>query len=183
MRRLRNEARTRQQELRSIYPWLRSIQEGENASIQLLSISVFDHWLTEEEASSLLVNVPTIEQQRRDRLHADFCARIARETEVLSFAFRSRRKDRLVFRSFASGASLSAYFTPYGGRTLGHAAFQVALPELRCAYFESWDDTNHFYFADTARMARVTEWARQADLHMLKPRQAESLLSNQADRE
>lgn len=168
MRRLLNVSRERQQELKLIFSWLHSVYENENITVQMISVSVFDHWLTREEACAQLENVPIEEQQRRDALHANFCARIARETEVLSFAFRCARKDRLVFRRFTSTAPLSAYLTPNGGKTLRHRQFHIALPELRCAYYESWDDTNHFYFSDGEEISRIVNWAKESGLHILE---------------
>jgi hypothetical protein len=168
MRRLLNVSRERQQELEPAFRWLHSVHESDDTIAQMLSVSVFDHWLTREEAYALLENVPTEEQQRRDALHAAFCARIAAETEVLSFVFRRKWRDRLVFRSFTSSPPLSAYFTPHGARTLRHRQFHVVLPELRCAYYESWDDTNHFYFAEGEDMSRIAGWANESGLHVLK---------------
>jgi len=168
MRRLLNVSRNRQQELQSIYPWLHSVHEKEDTDVQMLFVSVFDHWLTREEACDLLERVPPNEQSRRDVLHANFCARVVRETETLYFIFRRRHQNLLVFRRFTSNAPLLAYCTPHGGRTLGHRQFHVALPELRCAFYEHWDDTNIFYFTDSIGMQRIAEWASDCGLHILK---------------
>lgn len=161
-------SRERQRELGSVFPWLHSVHENEKINAQMLSVSVFDHWLTRDEACALLENVSTEEQLRRNALHADFCARIVRETEVLSFAFRRMQRDKLVFRCFTSSAPLSAYLCPNGGKTLKHRQFHVVLPKFRCAYYESWDDTNHFYFAKGQEMSRIVEWAKESGLHVLE---------------
>lgn len=168
MRLLRNVPRERQKELELVFPWLHSVHQNDNMTANMLSVSVFDHWLSREEACALLENVPIEEQQRRNALHADFCARIARETEVLAFTFRRIRRDRLVFRSFTSCAPLSAYFTPNGGTASKYRKFHVVLPELRCAYYESWDDTNHFYFAKGEDMNRIIDWVKESGLHVLE---------------
>ena len=78
----------------------------------------------------MLENVSPTEQARRDALHAGFCAALINRTEVLSFAFRGRRRDRLIFREFISKEALSSYCTPNGGKTLRHRQFHVVLPEL-----------------------------------------------------
>lgn len=168
MRKLLNVSRNRQKELASVFHWLRGVHENFDGSAQILSVSVFDHWLTREEANVLLERVSPQEQQRRNSLHAAFCARLAAETEVLSFTFRRRRQDQLVFRSFALPAALLFYFTPNGGRTLGHRQFHVVLPQLGCAYYESWDDTNHFYFSANTDMTHVSQLASECGLHVLK---------------
>lgn len=168
MRRLLNVSNDRQQELASIYPWLHSVDEGEEKNVQMLSVSVFDHWLTREQACVWLENTPPKEQLRRDALHAAFCNRIAHETEVLSFVFRRRQRNRLVFRKFTSNVPLLAYCTPHGGKTLNHRRFHVVLPDLHCAYYESRDDTNHFYFTEPALTHSVVEWANECGLHIHK---------------
>ncbi len=168
-RRLLNLPRVRQSELSRQYPWLKKVHECERnyPNVQVLSVSVFDHWLSREEACEMLENVSSVEQARRDALHADFCARLVAGTEVLSFIFRGRRHDRMVFRKFTTKAALANYCTPHGGRTLGHRDFHVVLPELNCAFYESWDDTNHFFFTKPATTDLVFEWARQSGLYVL----------------
>lgn len=168
MRRLLNIPSKRQRELASHFGWLRAVHENSDAKAQILSVSIFDRWLSREEANALLESVSPHEQQRRDSLHAAFCARIVEETEVLSFTFRRMKQDRLVFRRFTSSSALSGYLTPNGGATLGHRQFHVVLPELRCAYYESWDDTNHLYFAEGTDMSLITQWATACGLHVLQ---------------
>lgn len=58
------------------------------AEVQVLSVTVFDHWLSREDACNLLENVSPAEQWRRDALHAKFCASLVADTPVLSFVFR-----------------------------------------------------------------------------------------------
>jgi hypothetical protein len=114
-----------------------------------------------------LENVSPVEQARRDSLHAKFCASLLGSTTALSFAFRGRSKDRVVFREFTSGEAVSAYCSPGGGKTLGHRQFHVALPELDCVFYESWDDTNHFFFTKPTLVRTVSELASKSGLYVL----------------
>jgi len=167
-RRLHNLPPSRQSELRRQYPWLRAVHVDERrVDVKTLSITVFDHWLSREESCELLEGVSPEGQALRDARHAKFCALLVAGTRVLSFAFRRRAGDRLVFREFTSQTALSKYCTPNGGRTLGHRNFYVALPELGCVLYESWDDTHHFYFTDPVAMNPLHEWAQQSGLHLL----------------
>lgn len=167
-RRLLNLPRLRQSELRLRYPWLKYVDENEHpCKVQILSISVFDHWLSRDEACELLENVSQAEQARRDAMHAKFCALLIAGTTALSFVFRGRQHDCLAFRKFTSQEALSRYCTPNGGRTLGHRQFHVALPDLDCVFYESWDDTNHFYFVQPTAENAISEWAQQSGLHVL----------------
>ena len=167
-RRLQNLPASRQAELRLMFPWLKHVHEAERPTdVQVLSVSVFDHWLSREEACEFLENVSSIEQARRNALHADFCALLVASTPVLSFVFLRRKHDRLVFREFLSKEALSRYCMPNGGRTLKHRHFYVALPELDCVFYESWDDTNHFFFTNPRAMNSITSWAQKSGLHVL----------------
>ena len=170
MRRLVNLPEVRQAELRLHYPWLRAVawNEGDLPShVNGLAVSVFDRWLTRDEANDLLENVPSEEQEIRTARHAKFCALLIAGTPVLSFAFRRRAHDRTIFREFTSSEVLYKYCTPNGGTTLKHRHFQVVLPELDCAFFESWDDTHHFYFNSRASIDIIRKWAGQCGLYLL----------------
>jgi hypothetical protein len=90
---------------------------------------------------------------RRDGLLEDFCAKMIGHTEVLSFAMRGRKKDRPVFRAFKSKAALKNYY--------------VVLPELGCAFYESWDDTYHFFFTSPGIELAARNWATQSGVYLL----------------
>jgi hypothetical protein len=115
----------------------------------------------------LLENVANDEQARRDGLLEDFCSKMIGETEVLSFAMKGRKKDRAVFRVFKLNSVLKNYCKPNGGKILGHRHFYVVLPQLGCAFYESWDDTYHFFFISPGIELAARNWARQSNVHLL----------------
>lgn len=167
-RRLLNLPRTSQNELCRQFLWLKALIEDERPDhVQVLSVSVFDHWLSREEACELLEDVPPFEQKRRDALHADFCKALVTATFALSFTFRGRKDNRLIFRKFTSETALVNYCTPHGARTLKHRQFQIALPDLDCVFLESWDDTNHIFFTETTAIPLVQRLARENGLYVL----------------
>ena len=167
-RRLINVSPARQRALSSQFSWLHSVHvNAKRIGVQVLSVSIFDHWLSREDAGKLLENIPPEEQERRDRLLAAFCGNMVAGTEVLSFVMRGRRKDRCVFRSFKSMPTLANYCRPNGGRLLGQRHFYVVLPELGCAFYESWDDTYHFFFASPAIENAARVWAAQSSVYLL----------------
>jgi hypothetical protein len=167
-RRIVNVSKTRQHSLAAQFPWLMNVNMNETREdVQILSVSVFDHWLSEEEACEKLENVPADEQARRDALLTDFCSHMVAATEVLSFAQRGRRFRRIVFRKFLSPQVIYEYCRPDGGKIFGHRHFHVVLPELGCALFESWDDTYHFYFTRPGIKEAASLWARQSGVYLL----------------
>jgi len=139
----------------------------QRADVQILSVSVFDRWLSHEEACEKLENVPADEQARRDALLADFCSRMITGTDVLSFVQRGRQFRHILFRRFVLKEVLSEYCRPGGGKVFGHRHFHVVLPEHGCAFYESWDDTYHFFFnrPDIEDAARVS--ANQSGVYLL----------------
>jgi hypothetical protein len=167
-RRLVNVTQARQRALGEQFAWLHSVHENEKREdVKQLSVSVFDHWLSREDACKLLENIPIEEQERRDKLLAAFCSALISNTEVLSFAMRGRRKDRPVFRTFTSKTVLGSYCKPNGGKLLRHRHFYVVLPELGCAFYESWDDTYHFFFTSPGIEKAAHDWAAQSGVFLL----------------
>lgn len=167
-RRIVNFSKTSQSELAHQFHWLMDVDLSEQrAEIQILSVSVFDHWLSREEACEKLENVPANEQARRNALLADFCSRMIAETGVLSFVQRGRQFRHILFRRFVSKEELSKYCRPGGGKVLRHRHFHVVLPEHGCVFYESWDDTYHFFFkcSNIEDAARV--WADQSGVYLL----------------
>lgn len=167
-RRLMNVSRTRQRELAAQFSWLHSVHENEKREdVQVLSVSVFDHWLSRDEACNLLENISDDEQERRNALLENFCAKVTGSTEVLSFFMRGRKKDKSIFREFKSKEILANYCKPNGGKFLKHRHFYVVLPEWRCAFYESWDDTYHFFFTSPGIEEVAVDWAAQSGVYLL----------------
>lgn len=137
-RRIVNLPKTRQRELAAQFPWLMDVYlDQHRPDVHMVSVSVFDHWLSREEACAKLENVSIDEQARRGAVLADFCARLSAATEGMSVAQRGRQFRRMNFRRFLSGADASEFCRPDGGRVLGHRHFHVVLPEFHCAFTEA----------------------------------------------
>lgn len=167
-RRIVNLPKFRQRDLANQFPWLIEVDHNDRPEdVQVLSVSVFDHWLSREEACEKLENVQADEQARRNALLADFCSRVIATTEVVSFAQRGRQSRRIIFRRFLSKDVISEYCRPHGGRIFGHRHFRVVLPELRCAFYEGWDDTYHFFFTRSDIAEAALGWARQSGVYLL----------------
>lgn len=160
--------RHRQIELGETFRWLHSLNRDEKRpDVQVISVSVFDHWLSREDACKLLENIPIEEQKRRNGLLDTFCKTMISNTEVLSFAMRGRSKDHAVFRAFKSKEVLAGYCKPNGGKTFKHRNFHVVLPELSCAFYESWDDTYHFFFSSPGIERVAQDWAAASGVYIL----------------
>ena len=169
MRRFRNVDHADQKRLASQFYWLRDVarQEPELAA-NVLSVSVFDHWLSEREALELLSDVSVAEQSARNKAHASFCSLVAEYTKVLSFARRGLKANRIVFREFTSNTALESYFTPSVISQSVQGRFWFVLPEWNCVYCEGYDDTNHFFYPREGSPPPVESLVEKSDLFLLQ---------------
>lgn len=133
-----------------------------------IAISVFDHWLNNEDATKLLSTVPEEEQKQRDLKFERFARKLIGNTEIINFTFKGRwPKSRLVFRSFTSEKAKENYMlsSPKNGNSDNF--FRVVLAEFEALYFESWDDTNALYFRNERHADVIESWANECGLYRL----------------
>lgn len=104
MRNFINLCNTRQSELTKQFPSLLTLVcVEETTEYGYVAVSVFDHWLSQEEAVELLDNVSKDEQTRRNRLLYCFSKKLASTTEVINVKFRGKGiKSYPLFRGFTS---------------------------------------------------------------------------------
>lgn len=135
----------------------------EQLGLQQISLSVFDHWLSRDEASRLLEAVEREEQISRDMRFFTFAVALSDRTEMLDFAERGRRRDRLQFRKFARAM---VYFDSAIKRRGGRR--HVVLPSLDALLIEAWDDTWQLIFRNLQQVEIVLEQASIAGLFVLR---------------
>lgn len=176
MRSLLNVPRVRQFALASQFSWLPGIEQGEEPGrANMLWVSVFDHWLSQEDACRLLENIPPEEALRREQLLKKFCGEMVASTEVLSYVMRGHGKHSPVFRAFSSEEVASSYCRPNGTKTFSYPRrygfrngyFRVALPEFGCTFHEYWDGTYHFHGTSAELQDAAREWARRSGVYVL----------------
>lgn len=169
MRKFQNLGKMEQISLLDMYPELDKVVAVEDTDkYQYMAISVFDHWLKEDEAFDLLSDVPEDEQLQRDRKFDLFSEKIIENTEVVNFTFKGRwSKARPVFRKFTSNVCKINYMKSASNYVSSNFFFKVALPELEALYFESWDDTNVFYLRNEKHAELIESWANECGLYRL----------------
>jgi hypothetical protein len=135
---------------------------------RFMAVSVFDHWLSEEESNQLLSDVSEEEQMLRDQKFDLFSNKIIQSTEVINFTFKGRwTKSRPVFRKFTSESSKKDYMKSASNFVGSQFFFKVALPEFEALYFENWDDTNIFYLRNENHASLIETWANECGLYRL----------------
>ena len=123
------------------------------------SISIFDHWLSEEEASEQLNQVSPIEQQKRDGKHFVFSELLIEKMKVFGFIYFQEMGQRK-FVDFISEKHLMKYM-----KESSH--FCVVIPDIESIYLCGFDDTNHLYFKNKTTLKQIEPLAKQASLYLL----------------
>ncbi|MFC3152324.1 hypothetical protein ACFOEK_14920 [Litoribrevibacter euphylliae] len=166
MRKFRNLPRPKQTEINRIFPDLQEAIER-HEGYTYIGITVFDHWLSRDEANQLLENVPEDEQKRRNQLLYNFSKKLLSEAEVLNFKFIGKwTKAKPLFRKFTSQEAALEYLNPAAGNN-HKRFFEVVLPELKIIFMEGWDDTNIMYLKDASVKPLIQQWAKEAGVYCL----------------
>jgi hypothetical protein len=149
--------------LETQFPKLLSLVEGEQPEEYIyLAVSLFDHWLNDEESMEHLHMTERKEQERRNHMFDHFNKLIIESTEVLTFRFKGRNKITPSFKKFTS---LSAKYNSMVHSDMGE--YKVVLPEFGAAYFEGYDDTNIFFLSDLSLKSIIELWAKKTGLYCL----------------
>ena len=150
-------------QLRKLFPSLMELNEFEDQahSYKQLSVSIFDHQLTEEECERLLADVAPAEQIRRNQLHMDMIGALLDATRVLTFQCELDRDPPISFFSFASEKAALKYFEHTSAQR-----YVAALPEYRAVYYEGYDDTNPLFYIDESLVSPVLSLARRVGLYV-----------------
>lgn len=164
MRKFINVNKQRQKVLEVQFPKLINLaQVNETKEYTYLAISIFDHWLTQEESKELLGELDTNEIERRSLIFDKFNQLLSQKTEILTFRFGGKNGDKPKFKSFSSPEAQSCYF-----RQTDTGMYQAILPALKAVYFEGYDDTNVFYLRDLAVKSFIESCANEVGLHCLE---------------
>ena len=134
---------------------------------QRASISVYDHWLTREEAEEELDKVPNIKQQAHNiRLHK-FCCTLTDEISAYLVKFKGRYKSKVVFKEFLSTPGREKSLIPLEYNYGDKWRFVLVFPSLDLLYFEGSDFTHTFYYKDLEQIKPIAEIAKRHGVHVL----------------
>lgn len=167
MRKLINLSKQTQKKLLSQFPDILKVNACEDGhKYKRIAISVFDHWLLEDEALKLLNNINEEEQKRRNDLLYAFNKVLFDRTLCFTYRFKGRNKNHPVFKRFVDKNAACCYVKP-NGEMAGKFLYKLVLPELEALYFEGWDNTCHLYFKDKKTVNNLIEWVKESGLYML----------------
>lgn len=149
------------------FPELQAIKENEPSSMSRVAISIFDHWLRDENEWHLMDCFSGAEREQRDKKFREHWSMIFDVTPVYTLRYRGRwqKKAKLVLKRFSE----KRFFIERSLTRMNKSPSQfVVLPELHCIYVASWDDTNVLYYADRATVEPILKFAGDVGLHCLE---------------
>ena len=149
------------------FPELQAIKENQPNSMSRVAISVFDHWLRDENEWHLMDCFSGVERDQRDKKFREHWSLIFDATPVYTLRYRGRwqNKAKLILKRFSE----KEFFMETSHILMSKSPSQfVVLPEFDCIYAASWDDTNVLYFNDRAIAEPILQFARNVGLHSLE---------------
>ncbi len=169
MRRFKNLPKNKQLELNSQFSKLRLLYEcRESKAYKHLCVSVFDHWLSRDEAIKEIDNVTILDQRKRDHKLHDFCVKLAENYESYLVKPKGRTKSRYTFREFTSSNALTNVLQPLPYNVGDKWRFTLVLPSIGVVYFEASDFTHYIYYKDYALLSSLEKLIKVNELHILK---------------
>lgn len=157
-----------QSRLEEAFPDLSEVIENNPVNrYKTASITVFDHWLSEEEAATELGDVlPEIEKEYDARLHK-FISGLTSKFETYFIKRVGKNKKRITFRAFTSEPAKDKTLTPLPWTASNRSRFILVIPSLELAYFEGWDFTHHVHLKNMSVIAVLKEEAAKAGVYVL----------------
>lgn len=144
-------------------------------------VSVFDHWLTDEEYTDAVISFNDIIANKKQMSYEKIKLNIEKyyfsEAKFITFYSYLYINHKLIFydkdeKKFFRFKSIENYLTKCQGSTRGiksdEVFFDVYLPELKCIISGNWDLTHILYCKDSKQSKTILDYARKADLHILE---------------
>ena len=170
MRNFKNVSLTKQKALSEAFPELLNFYVcTEVADYKQVSVSVFDHWLSQEEAIKRIDNSSSIQCDNNNELLHKFIVSLAQSTETYVVKLRGRNTDKkATFREFTSHSGMVNSLIPKHHFSADTHRFVLVLPQLNLVYFESSDFTHHIYFKREEDLESVSKLANENGLSIIK---------------
>ena len=162
-------------ELKSIkkrLPDFRKVLEEDESFIETgiykkIFISVFDHWLTKDEADKLIfIDNDKNELNRRREKFERVIEGLYNSTETYLWKYKRNYrifiKKPLTYTDLLKKCDFNNLWSQSGRR------YSLILPEFSAIYNEEWDWTNIIWYSYEMKIKPILEIAEKAGLHILK---------------
>lgn len=143
------------------------VSTGELEGFEQLSISVFDHWLSTEEAQTQLDGASeSLQRSHNKKLHS-FVSELASKAQPYLVKLKGRRRNNVTFRKFTSAAARDQFLVPAPYNCGDRWRFILVFPALDAAYFEGSDFTHHIFFRKRSKLKELEQVSRRAGVYAL----------------
>lgn len=130
-------------------------------------ISVFDHWLTKDEADALIfIDHDLNELKRRREKYETVIKELYNSTAT--YLWRYKRNNRIFIQKpltcndLLRKCDFNNLWSESGRR------YSFILPELSAIYNEEWDWTNIIWYRDIEKIKPILDIAEKVGLHIIK---------------
>ncbi|KAA9340265.1 hypothetical protein [Adhaeribacter soli] len=146
-------------------PGFKNILEGGEENFKKLAVSVFDHWLTEEECVQIY-NTDEKEIKSRREKFKQVISDLFVETETFIWRYKKRNRIFVYPPNSLNHLQLKCDIDQQTG--LSGQRYSILLPEFSAIYSEEWDWTNLIWYKDENKIKPFLEIIQRASLHILK---------------
>lgn len=160
--------REQQRLLQAQFPELLELaEEGAAKGFYQLAVSVFDHWLSAEEAIAEIDEVSLGSQQGNNAKLAAFARHLASRNQCYLVKFKGRYRKQVVFKEFVSQEKRDRWLTPLPHDVGDNWRFLLVFPQLEMVYFEGSDFTHHIYLKEKNGQRVIGAAAADAGVYLL----------------
>jgi len=146
-------------------PQLIAAEDVDNYQHQ--AVSVFDHFLSAEEAKIQLEDVDNADAASHNESLHKFACNLSARNDCYLVKLKGRHKGRLTFRAFTSAVAKERSLVPKPYMVSDYFRFVLVFPSLDLVYLEGSDFTHHLYFKSAESLEQVVEAASHANIHLL----------------
>ena len=134
-----------------------------------LTISYFDHWLSDSECGDLLDNVDPEEHEKRINQYCMFLDSVSKAYKVYSYRILNRKymgKD-VRFREFSNIESMKSYFRS-ADYTMGKSYYpRLVIPECNAAIHEAYYYSSNLGFKSHEDISELIRLVESSGLNIL----------------
>jgi len=135
--------------------------------IEQVSVSVFDHWLSFDEAMAQLSGINASTQYEYNRKLHKFACLLSDSFECYLVKYKGRYSNKVTYRKFTSDKAREDTLWPQDYRVSERHRFKLIIPELDAIYYEGDNFTHQIYFANGNKSQQLTESLEKSGLHLL----------------
>ena len=147
-------------------PSLRKLIEDENDDYDIIFISVFDHWLTENEFNKEIHEIDKKEITDRRRKLENLISELYDLTPT--YLWKYKKQNRFYIYSVNSKNHLLKRCDIKNQTGESGKRYDIILPEFRAVYSEEWDWTNIIRFKERDKIEPLLNLAKEIGLNVLE---------------